>query len=133
MNWEVKPRKSKVEKCSTCIFQSGAPKPDIDGNVEIYCIWDNKWHDIMDTCEAWSIDSAGRNAAKDYKFSRMESIRSYYEKRPVPLIFLILIIIGSPFIGLFFAGFWGIIVGLLAGLISFCVGLKAVSKVVEKS
>lgn len=58
-------------------------------------------------------------------------IHEYYEKSPVLLPLVILITVGSPFLGLFLAGWAGVVAGLAIGLITFYIGLRAVTKVRE--
>jgi hypothetical protein len=62
---------------------------------------------------------------------RWQHIREYYEKHPIPLVVVILVTVGSPFLGLVFAGWVGVAVGLLIGVIAFVVSFRAVTKVRE--
>ena len=59
------------------------------------------------------------------------SVREYWEKRPLPLFTLILLALGSPFLGLFLAGWIGVVVGLFVSIVSFVGGLAAVTRVRE--
>lgn len=59
------------------------------------------------------------------------AIREYYEKHPVLLPVVVLITIGSPFLGLVLAGGLGVIVGLVIGGAAFFLGLRAVTRVRE--
>ena len=58
-------------------------------------------------------------------------IHEYYERHPVLLPIVVAITVGSPFLGLLFAGWPGVIVGLVIGLGVFFLGLRAVTKVRE--
>jgi hypothetical protein len=58
-------------------------------------------------------------------------VRESYEKNPRALTIVILVGICSPFVGLFAAGLWGVVLGLLFGVLSFFVGLRAITKVKE--
>jgi len=57
--------------------------------------------------------------------------REYWEKRPLPLLAVVGITIGSPFLGLFVAGWIGVAVGLVVGVAAFVGGLFAISRVRE--
>lgn len=57
--------------------------------------------------------------------------REYWEKRPLPLLAVVGITIGSPFLGLFLAGWIGVAVGLVVGVAAFVGGLFAISRVRE--
>ena len=59
------------------------------------------------------------------------SVREYWEKRPLPLVFVMLLSLGSPFLGLFLAGWIGVAVGLIVSIVSFGSGLVAVTRVRE--
>lgn len=59
------------------------------------------------------------------------SIREYYEKHPVLLPAVVLITLGSPFLGLALAGGVGVVVGLVVGVVTFFLALRAVTKVRE--
>lgn len=58
-----------------------------------------------------------------------QHIHEYYERHPILLPIVICITLGSPFLGLFLAGLFGVIVGLVIGAITFFLGLRAVTKV----
>ena len=62
---------------------------------------------------------------------RWKHVREYYEKHPVPLVVVILVTVGSPFLGLVLAGWIGVAVGLLIGVTALVVGFCAVIKVRE--
>ena len=57
--------------------------------------------------------------------------KEYYKKNYRIHFLVIAITLGSPFIGLFFAGIPGVIAGLIFGLLSYLLGAKAVMKVKE--
>jgi hypothetical protein len=57
--------------------------------------------------------------------------KEYYEKNRGAQIIVILIAIISPFIGLVFAGFIGVVIGLLFSLLSYSFGANAIIKVRE--
>jgi hypothetical protein len=57
------------------------------------------------------------------------NVREYWEKRPLPLFLVALLTLGSPFIGLFLAGWVGVAVGLAIGIVAFAGGLFAVTRV----
>lgn len=59
--------------------------------------------------------------------------KEYYEKHRTSQIIVILIAVMSPFIGLFLAGFHGIILGGLLSILSYFFGAKAITKVREIS
>lgn len=56
--------------------------------------------------------------------------REYWEKRPLLLLGVILLTLGSPFLGLIFGG-WSVVVGLLVRIVTFVGGLFAISRVRE--
>ena len=62
---------------------------------------------------------------------KLTTIREFYEKNHKALVVVLLITIISPFIGLFFIGPVGAIVGFFLGLASFIVGPQAIVKVRE--
>jgi hypothetical protein len=62
---------------------------------------------------------------------RWQHIREHYEKHHVLLPLVIGITVGSPFLGLLLAGWVGVGVGLLIGITTFILGLRAVTKVRE--
>jgi hypothetical protein len=57
--------------------------------------------------------------------------REYWEKRPLPLIAVIVLTIGSPFLGLFLAGWAGVVVGLVISIAAFAGGIFAITRVRE--
>jgi hypothetical protein len=57
--------------------------------------------------------------------------REYWEKRPLPLIAVIVFTIGSPFLGLFLAGWIGVLVGLVVSIAAFAGGIFAITRVRE--
>jgi hypothetical protein len=58
-------------------------------------------------------------------------ICEYWEKRPLPLLFVAALTFGSPFLGLFLAGWIGVVVGLAIAIVAFAGGLFAVTRVRE--
>jgi hypothetical protein len=60
-----------------------------------------------------------------------QHIHEYYERHKVLLPFVLVITVASPFLGLVLAGWPGIVVGLVIGLATFLLGLRAVTKVRE--
>ena len=61
-----------------------------------------------------------------------QSTKAYFRRHSVLLACVIFITFGAPFIGLFLAGIAGVLVGLLFSAISFLLGLKAVTRVIER-
>jgi hypothetical protein len=58
-----------------------------------------------------------------------ERIREYWEKHPGWLILTGVLVLGSHFLGLLgIEGWWAVVVGEMAGLLSFGAGLKALTK-----
>ena len=64
------------------------------------------------------------------KFS-ISTMRIFYEKNTAALIILSLITLGSPFVGLALSGIPGLLIGLILGIVSFFIGLKAITKIIE--
>ncbi len=62
----------------------------------------------------------------------VQTIRTIYQKNRAAFAILILITIVSPFVGLFIVGIPGIFVGLILSAISYFLGPKAVTKIIEK-
>lgn len=62
---------------------------------------------------------------------RWQHVRERYEKHPVLLPIVIAITLASPFLGLIVAGWVGVIVGLAMSIMTFLLGLRAVTKVRE--
>ncbi|WP_147094498.1 hypothetical protein [Nitrosococcus oceani] len=60
-----------------------------------------------------------------------EKRREFYEKHPLAWATVIAITIGAPFLGLFLAGWAGVIAGLALGGIAYWIGPIAVTKVRE--
>lgn len=60
-----------------------------------------------------------------------EKRREFYEKQPLALATVIAITLGAPFLGLFLAGWVGVIAGLVLGGIAYRIGPIAVTKVRE--
>ena len=58
-------------------------------------------------------------------------IHEYYERHPILLPLVLAITVGSPFLGLVLAGWLGVVVGLVIGVVAFILGLRAVTKVRE--
>lgn len=57
--------------------------------------------------------------------------REYWQKRPLPLLGVIVLTIGSPFLGLFLAGGVGVVVGLAISIFAFAGGTFAITRVRE--
>jgi hypothetical protein len=57
--------------------------------------------------------------------------REYWKKRPLLLLGVILLTLGSPFLGLILGGWVGVVVGLLVSIATFAGGLFAISPVRE--
>ena len=55
--------------------------------------------------------------------------REFWERRTAPLAATIALTVGSPFLGLLVAGWPGVVVGLIVGVVAFAVGLVALTKV----
>jgi len=55
----------------------------------------------------------------------------YYERHPILLPLVLAISIGSPFLGLILAGWIGVVVGLVIAVVTFILGLRAVTNVRE--
>jgi predicted amidophosphoribosyltransferase len=62
---------------------------------------------------------------------RWQHVHTFYEKHPLSLTLLILITLGSPILGLIFAGFVGVGIGLVVGIVGLLIGFRAVTKVRE--
>lgn len=62
----------------------------------------------------------------------VQTIRTVYQKNKAAFAILIVITIISPFVGLFLIGIPGILVGLILSAISYFLGPKAVTKIIEK-
>jgi len=60
-----------------------------------------------------------------------QHIHEYYERHRVLLPLVLGITVGSPFLGLVLAGWLGVVMGLVIGVVTFFVGLRAVTKVRE--
>lgn len=60
---------------------------------------------------------------------RFRHTREYWEKHPVLLPLVIIIVLGSPFLGLLLAGWVGVVVGIAVSVMGFVVGLYAVTRV----
>ncbi len=58
-------------------------------------------------------------------------VHEYYVKHKLLLPLVITIKIGSPFLGLVLAGWVGVLAGLIVGLATFLLGLRAVTRVRE--
>jgi hypothetical protein len=64
--------------------------------------------------------------------ARWESLRLYWERKPMLLTVVAAGTLGSPFIGLALAGWPGVIIGALAGVALFAGGAFALTHVREK-
>jgi hypothetical protein len=62
-----------------------------------------------------------------------ERARVYWERHPVWFVVNVVLVVGSPFLGLWLAGWWGVAVGLAVGFLGFWVGPKASTEVWEKT
>lgn len=62
----------------------------------------------------------------------LELSKTYFEKHPVLFPIVTIATIGSPFIGLFLAGWLGVFVGLAISIVCFVLGSKAVIKVIAR-
>ena len=63
-----------------------------------------------------------------------ERMQEYWEKHPGWLVLTGVLVLGSPFLGLLgIVGWWGVIVGEVAGLLSFGAGLRALTKVKDRT
>ncbi len=60
-----------------------------------------------------------------------EHIREYYERHWILLSIVLAVTVGSPFLGLFLAGWPGVVVGLIIAVITYFLGPQAVTKVRE--
>jgi len=60
-----------------------------------------------------------------------QTIREYYEKNSVANVAVILITLVSAIVGVFVTGVWGILLGLILGLIGYVLSPLAVTKVRE--
>ena len=58
-----------------------------------------------------------------------QHIHEYYEQHKVLLPLVLVITVGAPFLGLVLAGWLGVVVGLVIGLATFFLGLRAVTQV----
>jgi hypothetical protein len=58
-------------------------------------------------------------------------VHEYRERHPVLFPLVLAITIGSPFLGLVLAGWLGVVVGLAIAILTFFLGLSAVTKVRE--
>jgi hypothetical protein len=58
-------------------------------------------------------------------------VREYWENRPWPFVLMVLLTLGSPFLGLFLAGWIGVFIGLTLGILATAVGFFAVTRVRE--
>lgn len=61
----------------------------------------------------------------------ISTMHTIYEKNKLACILLVVITFGAPFLGLFVVGIPGLVIGLIFGVISWFIGPKAVTKVVE--
>jgi hypothetical protein len=66
-----------------------------------------------------------------YASLQLRRIREYYEKDPLLLVTVIIIAVGSPFLGLVLAGWAGVVAGLFVGLLGLILGFCAITKVRE--
>jgi hypothetical protein len=66
-----------------------------------------------------------------HAFLAWQHIHEYRERHKVLFPLVLVITVASPFLGLVLAGWLGVVVGLVIGLITFLLGLRAVTKVRE--
>lgn len=64
---------------------------------------------------------------------RWETRREYYQKHRGSLVTVVAIAILSPFLGLVLAGPYGVVFGLGLSALSFYLGPRAITKVIEKT
>jgi len=57
--------------------------------------------------------------------------RHFWERRPILLVVVVTLTIGSPFAGLFLSGWPGVVVGLVVSVVTAGLGLLAVTRVQE--
>ena len=62
---------------------------------------------------------------------RWQHFHEYFERHPVFFPLVLAITFGLPFLGLVFAGLLGVFVGLAIGVVTFFLGLRAVTRVRE--
>jgi hypothetical protein len=62
---------------------------------------------------------------------RWQTRREYYQKNPKVLAVVIGITVVSPFLGFVFAGWLGVVVGLVLGGIAYWIGPRASTKIIE--
>ena len=55
--------------------------------------------------------------------------REYFETRKLLLAFVLVLTLGSPFLGLIFAGWPGVFIGLVVSVATFLLGLRAITNV----
>jgi hypothetical protein len=63
--------------------------------------------------------------------ARWSRIRTYWQVHRVQAVLLLLVTLGSPFVGLAFGGWKGIAIGLILSLFSLAIGFFAVTRVKE--
>jgi len=63
--------------------------------------------------------------------ARFSRIRTYWQKRPVLLVGVVLLALGSPFVGLILAGLPGVVFGLVLSVASLIGGFFALTRVRE--
>ena len=63
---------------------------------------------------------------------KWKHVHTYYEKKKVSFLIVLCIALGSPFIGLLFAGFFGILIGLVFSIISLLCGINAITRVIKE-
>jgi hypothetical protein len=62
-----------------------------------------------------------------------ERVREYQARHPGWFAFNVVLALGTPFLGLWLVGWFGVIVGVLVGLLSLWVGERASTKVRERT
>jgi len=60
-----------------------------------------------------------------------QRVHRYYDKHPVPLMAVLAITVGAPFLGLVVDGWRGVWIGVAIDLFAFFLGLRAVTRVRE--
>jgi hypothetical protein len=58
-------------------------------------------------------------------------VRSYFKKHPFLFPLVVILTVGSPFLGFILAGWQGVVVSLVLGLVVLCLGFYAITKVVQ--
>ena len=141
---------SRAVTCDNCGYefphQPGTPtNPELAGASCPRCGSKSKTHGVHLTTTATGTPTMSKTVGKRLRTTSKgvaslswvhtgERMREYWEKHPGWLGVTGVLVLGSPFLGLFgIVGWWGVIVGEAAGLLSFGAGLKALTKVRERT